>query len=193
MVANEQAILDRVNADNWAVLYRCRWSKPDAEHVVPQLAKLLESEHRQVIDEALCALFRIGAPAVSVAPEVAKLTRSQHPMTKQLAVLTLGQIAHELPAVCVEPLALTLDDPLCCRDALRSLAFIGPNAIDALEYVLPLFTNSDAKVRKSVVETASAIDAEQPEVAEMILKATTDRSKIVREAASKCLRKVKNG
>ena len=38
LTADAQAILDRVNADNWAMLYRCRWSKPDAERVVPELA-----------------------------------------------------------------------------------------------------------------------------------------------------------
>jgi len=192
MSVQEQAILDRVNADNWAVLYRCRWSNPDAEREVPQIAGLLESDDFLITNEALRALFRIGTPAASAAPVVAKLTRSKHAMTKQLAVLTLGQIAHEFPEVCVEPLALALDDPLCCRDALRSLAFIGPDAIGGLKYVLPLLTNSDAKIRKDAVKAASAIDAEQPEVAEMIRKATTDRSKIVREAASKCLRRAEN-
>jgi len=193
MVTNEQAILDRVNADNWAVLYRCRWSKPDAEQVVPELAKLLESEDRQVTNEALRALFRIGPPAASAAPEVAKLTQSQDPMTKRLAVLTLGQIAHEFPAICVEPLALALSDPTCSRDALRSLAFIGPEAIGALEYVKPLFLNADAEIRKAAVVAAAAIDGEQPEILEWIRKATADRSKIVREAASKCLREVTHG
>ncbi len=192
MSAQEQAILDRVNADNWAVLYRCRWSRLDAEREVPQITDLLESSDFLIVNEALRALFRIGTPAASAAPVVAKLTRSKHPITKQLAVLTLGQIAHEIPTVCVETLALVLDDPLCCRNALRSLAFIGPDAIGALKYVLPLFTNSDANIRKAAVEAAAAIDAEKPEIAEMIRKATTDRSKIVREAASKCLRKVKN-
>ena len=42
----EQAILDRVNADNWALLYRCRWSKPDAEHVVPQRCNASLGIHR---------------------------------------------------------------------------------------------------------------------------------------------------
>jgi hypothetical protein len=51
MSEEEQAILYRVNADNWAKLYRCRWSVPDAELVVAQLAHLLESDDSQIIDE----------------------------------------------------------------------------------------------------------------------------------------------
>jgi HEAT repeat protein len=189
----EQAILDRVNADDWAVLYRCRWSKPDAEQVVPQLEKLLESEDSQIRDEALRALFRIGTPAVSAASGVAKLTRSQEPMTKRLAVLTLGQIAHEVPALCVEPLASVLSDPLCCRDAMRSLAFIGPKANAALERVEQRFSDPDAKIRKAAVVTAAAIDITHPRVIELIGKASADRSKIVREAAAKCLQMAKTG
>ena len=77
---------------------------------------------------------------------MARLTQSLFPITKQLAVLTLGQIAHTVPALCVEPLTSALTDPMCCRDALRILAFIGPKAETALERALPLFKNTDAKV-----------------------------------------------
>lgn len=193
MSADEQAILDRVNADNWAILYRCRWSKPDAEREVPQLADLLESGDPQIANEALRALFRIGTPAELAAPGVVKLIGSQDPITKQLAVLTLGQIAHKVPALCVEPLATVLTDTLCCRDAMRALAFMGPEAIGALDRVLHLFRNPDAKIRKGVVVTAAAIDATHPNVVELLRNASADRSKIVREAAVRCLRKAKVG
>lgn len=193
MSATEQAFLNRVNADNWAALYRCRWSPPDAEAVVPQLQKLLNSDDSLIVNEALRALFRIGTPAVSAAREVAVLTCSRNSTTKQLAVLTLGQIAHKAPTLCVEPLSSALPDRLCCRDAMRALAFIGPNAIDALDRVLQRFSDPDAKTRKAVVVTATAIDARNPAVVELLRKASSDKSKIVREAAAKCMRKVKRG
>ena len=193
MSADEQAILDYVNADNWAVLYRCRWSTPDAERVVPQLAKLLESGNSQITQEALRALFRVGTPAALAAPYVAMLIRSHEPMTKHLAVLTLGQIAHQNPDLCVELLASTLNDPTCCRDALRALAFIGTQAIRALDRVKPLFSDSDAKLRKAAVETAAAINVTDPEIRELLRHASADRSKIVREAADKCLQAAKIG
>ena len=189
----EQAILDRVNADNWALLYRCRWSKPDAEQVVPQLEKLLESEDSDITNEALRALFRIETPAVSTATSVATLTQSQEPMTKQLAVLALGQISHKVPALCVEALASVLTDPVCCRDAMRALAFIGPKADSALERVLQRFSDPDARIRKAAVVTAVAIDGTHPGVIELIGKASADRSKIVRDAAAQCLRKARIG
>jgi len=189
MTIAEQAVLNRVNADNWAELYRCRWSQTDAERVVPQLERLLESEDLEIKNEALRALFRIGPSAVSAASEVAKLIGSADPITKQLAVLTLGQIAHKMPSLCVEPLASVLSDPLCCQDAMRTLAFIGSKATDALERVLQRFSDPNAKIRKAAVVTAVAIDATHPEVMRLISKASSDRSKIVREAAAKCSRK----
>ena len=188
MSTDDHAILDRVNADNWAELYRCRWSTPDAERVVPELVQLLRSDDPQIVDEALRALFRIGTAAILAAVPVGKLTQSQSPITKQLAVLTLGQIAHTVPALCVEPLASVLTDPLCCRDAMRVLAFIGHKAEAALNRVLPLFKDTDAKVRKAALVTAASIKADHPDVMEILRLASKDRSNIVREAAVKCLR-----
>lgn len=189
----ERAILDRLNADNWAVLYRCRWSKPEAEQVVPQLEKLLDSEDCQIVDEALRGLFRIGTPAVSAASRVASLIQSQEPITRQLAVLTLGQIAHKVPGLCVEPLASVLSDPLCCRDAMRSLAFIGRNALAVIERVHQRFDDRDAKIRKAALVTATAIDCTHPGTINLIDKALKDPSKVVRDAANKCVQKVKTG
>jgi HEAT repeat protein len=188
----EQAILDRLNADNWAVLYRCRWSKPEAEQVVPQLERLLDSEDRQITDEALRGLFRIGTPAVSAASRVASLIQSQEPITRQLAVLTLGQIAHKVPSLCVEPLASVLSDPLCCRDSMRSLAFIGRAALASIDRVQQRFNDRDAKIRKDALLTAAAIDSMHPGTIELIGKASKDRSKVVRDAATKCAQKNKN-
>ena len=193
MSTDEQAVLDGVNADNWAMLYRCRWSKPDTDRVVPQLTELLESRNPKITQETLRVLFRLRTPATSAAPRVAELTRSHDSMTKRLAVLTLGQIAHKIPDVCVDPLASALSDALCCQDALRALAFIGAEAHGALERVKPLFSNPDAKVRKAAVVAAPAINALDPEIIEPLHRASTDRSKIVREAAGKCLQTARIG
>jgi HEAT repeat protein len=189
----ELAILNRVNADNWAELYRCRWSTADAERVVAELAELLASQSPEIIQETLRALYRIGSPAISLAPQVAGLTRSSDPMTKRLAVLTLGAIAHTMPSLCVEPLASTLHDQKCCRDALRILASIGPPAQESLDRVKPLFFAAEAKVRKAAVETASAINVSDPDVVRLLHQATADRSKEVRDAASKRLKAAQTG
>ena len=193
MTTDEQAILDEVNANNWAILYRCRWSQPDADRVVPQLAKLLDSTAPQITHESLRAIFRIGTPAAPVAPRVIELIRSKDSITKRLAVLALGQIAHTIPNVCVEPLASTLSDPECCRDALRALAFIGGEAKSAINQVQTLITSTDAKVRKAALITAAEIDASNPEIIALLQKATTDRSKTVRDAANKCLQTAESG
>jgi HEAT repeat protein len=189
----EQAILDRLNADNWAALYRCRWSRPDAEQVIPQLEELLKSQDPLIIDEALRGLFRIGTPAVAAASSVATLIDSPAPITRHMAVLTLGSIAHEVPELCVEPLASVLSDPLCCKDAMRTLAFIGRDALSAIERVHQRFCDPDAKIRKAVVLTAAAIGATHPGTIELLSRASTDRSKVVRDAAARCLKKGEAG
>jgi HEAT repeat protein len=193
MTIHEQAILNRVNANNWAALYRCRWSESDANLLVPQLTALLSSQSADVVNEALRALFRIGPPAASATPSVATLTYSTDPMTKQLAVLALGQIAHQIPAACVGPLTSVLNDECCRRDALRALAFIGTPAKPAIETVMRLYDNPDAKVRRDAIVTASAICRDHPEVLVMLHKASADRSKIVRDAAIKLLRDTEGG
>lgn len=187
----EQKILDRLNADNWAALYRCRWSRPDAEQVVPQLEKLLKSQDPLIIDEALRGLFRIGTPAVAAASSVATLIQSPAPITRQMVVLTLGAIAHEVPEVCVEPLASVLSDPKCCRDAMRTLAFIGRKALPAIERVHQRFNDPDAKIRRAVVLTAAAIDPTHPGTIELFDRASADRSKGVRDTAARCVQKAK--
>lgn len=183
MSAEERVILDRINANNWAELYRCRWSAPDADRVVPQLIRMLEGDDIQFVDEALRALFRIGTAGVSAAGPVAKLTQSVFPITKELAVLTLGQIGQTVPALCIEPVASVLTDPKCCHGALRILAFMGRKADVALDRVLPLFQHGDAKIRKAVVVAAASINASHPGTLRILRLASQDRSKIVREAA----------
>lgn len=188
MSAEELAILNRVNADNRAELYRCRWSKPDVERLVPELGELLNSESPEIIREGLRALYCIGMPANSLATQVSALTQSSDPMTKRLAVLTLGAIAHKMPHICVEPIASVLIDKMCCRDALRILAFIGPAAHESLDRIKPLFLDPDAKVRKAAVEAVSAINVSDPVVVHLLRRATMDRSKVVRDAANKQLK-----
>lgn len=183
MTDREQAILDGVNANHHAALYRCRWSAPDAQVVVPQLVSLLTSGSPEIVDDALRALFLIGTPAESAAPGVAALLGSSRPITKSMAVLALGQIAHRRPELCVGPLTATLTDESCCRNALRILAYIGAPAKCALEEVLRLYSKRDAKIRKAVVLTAVAIGAECGEVVVLLKTASSDRSKIVRDAA----------
>jgi HEAT repeat protein len=100
--------------------------------------------------------------------------------------MTQGHIAHTVPSLCVEPLASVLTDPLCCRDAMRSLAFIGRNAEAAIDRVQQRFSDRDAKIRKAALLTAVTIDSKYPGTIELVGKASLDRSKEVRDAAARC-------
>ena len=193
MSVDELAILNRVNADNRAELYRCRCSKTDVERLVPELRELLKSQSVEIVREGLRALYCIGTPANSLASQVAALIQSSDPLTKRLAVLTLGAIAYTIPNISVEPIASTLNDQLCCRDALRILELIRLPAHQSLDRIKPLFFDPDAKVRKAAVETASAINLSDSDVHRLLCEATMDRSKIVRDAASKRLKAAQSG
>jgi hypothetical protein len=47
---------------------------------------------------------------------------------------------------------------------MRVLAFVGSKAETALDRVLPLFRDTDAKVRKAAVITAASIKPDHPDV-----------------------------
>ncbi len=76
---------------------------------------------------------------------------------------------------------------------MRSLAFIGQNALAAIERVHERFDDRDAKIRKAALLTATAIDSTHPGTIELIGMAAKDGSKVVRDAATKCSQKVNTG
>lgn len=181
----EQAILDQLTANHQAALYKCRWSPEDVDVVVPKLVSLLASKDTLIVDEALRALFTIGTPAVDAANDIIPLIESTSTITRKLAVMTLGQVVHQKPEVCVGPMIAVLEDDECRRDALRILAFIGRPAIESLPMVIEQYAHSDAKVRKAAVVAAVSIDPQDPTVTEVLDRAMKDRSKVVRAAALK--------
>lgn len=181
--------LAEVMADNRAMLYRCRWSKLDALHVVPELIRILSDDNPVIVNEALRALFTIGTPAVAAASSVARLIGSENPITRQLATLALGQIAHKEPDLCVGSVTEALDHDECRHDALRILKFLGHAARNSITKVASYYDSSHAKTRRLAALTAIAIDAESEVVQQIATKAASDRSKAVRTAVEKELKK----
>jgi HEAT repeat protein len=176
--------LAQVNRNNREILDRCRWSREDAARVVPKLIDVLSCGDRLLVDEALRALFDIGTPAVAAAAKVRPLIASEFPITRQLAVITLGQIAHKKPKLCVQPMieALEIDD--CRNDAIRILAYLKTDAKPAVAALVRHYDTPDAKTRKAIVKAVAAIDGRSKRAAELFAKAAADRSKIVRQAAA---------
>jgi hypothetical protein len=85
--------LELVNANNFAVLYKCRCSSEESASVVPKLIALLRHDAPGIRQEALRALHRIGPTASSAAPAVADVWAAGDILTRRLAVLTLGRLA----------------------------------------------------------------------------------------------------
>ena len=179
------AYIAEVNHDHRAILYRCRWSPDDAVRVVPELVRVLADEDERLVDEALRALFLIGTPAIAAVPHVIPLISSSLPITRQLAVLALGQIAHNEPCVCVGPITRALEHDDCRKDALKILAFLRSNATSALPMILKHYESKDASTRKLVITAVAAIDGRSETALRLFAKAKLDRSKLVRVAADK--------
>jgi HEAT repeat protein len=184
---NHARFLSQVNAKNCELLYRCRWSKDDAARVIPKLIDVLSSADRRQVDESLRALFLIGTPAFPAAQHVVPHCASKHSITRRLAVLTLGQIAHQHARVCLEPLIDALDDAECRSDAIRILAYLKGRAKPALAALARLFDSKDAKTRTALVKAVAAIDRRSKQSQALFKRAKSDRSKTVRLAAEMAL------
>lgn len=185
MKTRASEFIAEVTANNRDLLYRCRWSKEDAQRVVPKLTAVLSDADPTIVQEALRSLFTIGTPAASAAPAVAPLVEAHEPMTRSLAVLALGQIAHKEPERCVGPITAALKDQRCRQNALRILAFLGSRAKSSLSEVISCYASPDAKTRKLAVKAALAINKQDPATQALILKGTKDRSTAVRTALAK--------
>jgi vesicle coat complex subunit len=178
-------IIAEVTANNSAILYRCRWNRDEASRVIPELIQVLSDEDPAFADKALRALFTVGTAAVAAAPRVAQLIDNERPITRQLATLTIGQIAHESPCVCAGAVTLALRHKECRDAALRILKFLGSAAKSALPEVLPLCECSDAGTRKQAILAVISMDRQSPDAQRIIAKGRADPSKAVREAVEK--------
>jgi HEAT repeat protein len=183
--------LASLNGKQREVLDRCRWSKKDADRIVPRLTQILSCDDRLLVDDALRALFDIGTPAVQAASQVIPLVVSKHPITRQLAVITLGQIAHTRPKTCLQPLIGALDDDACRNDAIRILAYLKEKAKPAVAALVRQAGHKDAKTRAAVVKAVAAIDRRSKAALALFAQAKTDRSQVVRLAATAALKPAK--
>jgi len=182
--------IESVNGNKRSILYKCRWSNDDAQRIVPELIRILLEEDHLLVDESLRALFVIGPPAITAAPHVAPLISSTYPITRRLAVLTLGQISHQRPDICIQPITKALKHDECCRDALRILIFLGSKATSALPEIVKRYESKDAKIRNLAVRAVAAIDGSSEMAHQLLTKAKTDRSNLVRLAAYKALKRL---
>jgi hypothetical protein len=178
-------LLQYVNADNFEVLYRCRWSADDAESVVPQLVALLDEASEDVVCEALRAIFRIGPAAFAAMPKVAALIASSDSMVAELAVGTLGRVCLDQPGVAIDHLSAAAERPELQKTALYALINFGPHARTATAAFVSAYQSSDAVVRRFAVRGLIACGADDAAAVAVLERAKTDRSKDVRKAAGK--------
>ena len=142
-------LLERLSADNHALLYRCRWSQERADDVVPQLTRLLSHRNASIHQEALRALHRIGPAAVAAAPAIARLTQHADLLTRRCAVGALGSVALEDPSVAIQHLIAAIGDGQTVVDALHSIIPLGSGAAEALPAVIQAYGSPKARIRRT--------------------------------------------
>jgi HEAT repeat protein len=179
------AFLEEVNENYRAKLYRCRHSASDVAIIVPKLTIILDSKDHLLVDEAMRSLCTIGTPAEEAAIHLIPHLRSEYPITRELAILTLGNIAHKRPDICLEPTIASLDDERCRPHAIRILAFLKQHAKSAIPALLKHFESKDAKTRKAVLKAVVEIEGKSEVAIGVVARAKLDKSAIVRSAAGK--------
>jgi HEAT repeat protein len=130
-----------------------RVGSPAAE-AVPELIKLLNDDHRRVVQEAAMALGHIGSAARPAIPALIELLGDTHFLACRLAAWALVRIG---PAS-VFALSETLQDPdpYVRGEAAWALAHLGPEAGSAV----PVLTRL---LRSPAAQAMSKVPARQPD------------------------------
>lgn len=182
--------LDSLNRKDREQLYRCRWSEPDAERVVPKLIDVLACDDHLLVDEAMRALFLIGTPVAAAATHVIRHQKSEHVITRRLVIQALGNIAYHQPEVVLAPIIEALEDDNCREDAIRVLACMKRDARKAVPALADHIDDPQAQTRKAIVNAVASIDGRSRRAKNLFRKAASDRSQTVRRAAESALKAV---
>jgi HEAT repeat protein len=184
-LATPEDILDRVNADNFAVLYRCRWRPEVAEEIAPQLAELLTHFDSRIVAESLRALHRIGPAAFSSKSAVHLSLSHSDLIVRKLAVSALAAICLERPNDAIPGIVIAADDSELLETCLMALINFGSAAASAAPLFCRCYKNRNSKIRRLAVRALRACGATDDESVEVMLTALHDSSNDVRRAAAR--------
>ena len=193
MARSATQILDRYETDDCAVLFECRWSKKRRDEVLPVLTRLARHPSRDVRHRAMWAIHRIGycfrkGAMKATVPEITKNMADEDLLTRKIATSTLISVGADNPAVAVPALIAASKEPELLVPALQALIGIGVRARRATPVFREAASHSQAKIRCLAVRGLGEI-ATADEAAPTLQCALQDRSRQVREAAAKVLRR----
>jgi hypothetical protein len=179
-------VLARLEADNFADLYRSRWDAAHAEKVVAMLLPCLKLEDNLVLHRALFALARIGPEADDAAiAAVTRLVFHTDRIVAEVAIHALGGMSLRSPHKVLKPLMLAASVPELQKAALFSLLRFGEAAGSAAAVFVTAFESRDARIRRLAIRGLSEIGADLEIVQQVLPRALKDKNGQVRLAAQR--------
>lgn len=178
-------VLARLEADNFAELYRSRWDAAHAAKVVAMLLPCLRLEDNLVLHRALFALARIGPEAHAAITAVTRLVFHTDKIVAEVAIHALGGIGLRSPNKVLRPLMQAAAVPELQKAALFSLLRFGEAASSAAAVFVTAFENGDARIRRLAIRGLSEIGAGLEIVQQVLPHALKDKNGQVRLAAQR--------
>lgn len=186
MLPSEVAtFLDAVEADYRAVCYKARWDEAAAAEIVPKLTAILDSDDRDTLLRALGAFVTIGPLACDAVPKIARLLRSPELWVFQAAAIALARVSLKKPSPAIHPLIEAADIPGHEEYVMQALIILENAAKSAAPVFVRSFKNRSAKIRRLALRGLVAIGADDSVLSEILRQAANDKSKEVRDYASK--------
>jgi HEAT repeat protein len=186
-------VLDRLEADTFAELYKSRWDAAHAETVVPALISCLKVSDTAVLHRALSALARIGPEAQQAIDAVIRLMFHADPLIADAAIHALGRISLKCPERAVAPLVHAASKPATQKPALFALIGFGRNANSTASAFATAFASRDARIRRLALRGLKEIGADASIAEPIVALALKDTNAEVRAAAKKLSVSVRKG
>ncbi len=189
MTASEaQETLEKLEANQFEALYRCRWDTECAREVVRLLVSCLGVDDTKILHKALLALFRIGPEARSAADAVIRLMFHPNTLICEVATHTVGGICCHCPERAIKPLTQVALNPKLQRAALFSLIGLGRGAAPAAAVFVASFKSRDARIRRLAVRGLARSGAKRNVAGPVLSRALKDRNGQVRAVAERLAR-----
>ncbi len=193
MPRSASKILDELEADDFALLYECRWSKKRRDEVLPVLTRLARHRDREIRHRAMWAIHRIGhcfrkGAMKATVPEVTRNMIDEDPLTRKIATSTLIAVGHDNPSVAVPALIEASKEPELLVPALQALMGIGVRRRKAAPVFREATNHNQAKIRCLAIRGLREVTT-VAEATPILESALNDRSRQVRETAAKMLRR----
>jgi HEAT repeat protein len=194
MLSNASKTLDSLEADNWRLLYDCRWSPERRTELVPVLCHLLKDSDLGICKRAISAVGRIGhcnrrGALKKLIPAIAQFLDHDDELTRRMAVGTLIAVGADNPKIAVPALVRAAQREELLIPAMQALIEIGKPAKASTPLFVEKANHHQCKIRLLAIRGLDVVDASKSEAFPLLERALKDRCAEVRINAAKILTK----